>query len=501
MATKPMRRINIIGHQNPDTDSICSALAYAWLKNRGSLEGLYEARRAGHINRETRFVLQHFGVEPPRLCTDVSPQIKDIDIRKQAGIDGEMSVRAAWNLMRDVEIDTLCIVDNEGELQGLITIKDIADANMDLFDTAVLAAASTRYSNLLETLEAELVVGNADTRIDSTIVARAQEKGCAILATPYDTYAAARLISTAAPVRHFMRTKELLKFSVNTPIEDARKVMASVRHRYFPILDENGKYCGVVSRRNLLNLHRKQLILVDHNERQQAVDGLEEADILEIIDHHRIGNLETTGPVYFRNVPVGCTATILYQMFGEQGMTPSKEIAGLLLSAILSDTLMFRSPTSTPQDEAAAKALAALAGEDIPTYAEQMFEAGADLTGRDAEDVFCSDFKVFSRGDAKFGVGQSIYMTDKSRAAAEALVGPFLPEASRREGLPMIFYMFTDMKTQSTDLMYCGNAAEQIVREAFHVEPKDGKAWLPGVVSRKKQLIPPLLAALQAHQE
>ena len=182
-------------------------------------------------------------------------------------------------------------------------------------------------------------------------------------------------------------------------------------------------------------------------------------------------------------------------------MTPSKEIAGLLLSAILSDTLMFRSPTSTPQDEAAAKALAALAGEDIPTYAEQMFEAGADLTGRDAEDVFCSDFKVFSRGDAKFGVGQSIYMTDKSRAAAEALVGPFLPEASRREGLPIIFYMFTDMKTQSTDLMYCGNAAEQIVRDAFHVEPKDGKAWLPGVVSRKKQLIPPLLAALQAHQE
>ena len=243
------------------------------------------------------------------------------------------------------------------------------------------------------------------------------------------------------------------------------------------------------------------LILVDHNERQQAVDGLEEADILEISDHHRIGNLETTGPVYFRNVPVGCTATILYQMYGEQGMTPSKPIAGLLLSAILSDTLMFRSPTSTPQDEAAAKELAALAGEDIPTYAEQMFEAGADLTGRDAEDVFRSDFKVFSRGNAKFGVGQSIYMTDNSRAAAEALVGPFLPEASRREGLPMIFYMFTDMKTQSTDLMYYGTNAEQIVQEAFHVQTQDGKATMPGVVSRKKQLIPPLLAALQAHQD
>ena len=176
-----------------------------------------------------------------------------------------------------------------------------------------------------------------------------------------------------------------------------------------------------------------------------------------------------------------------------------------LLSRVVSwdyqDLIEESKPVVASTLEISEKALAALAGEDIPTYAEQMFEAGADLTGRDAEDVFCSDFKVFSRGDAKFGVGQSIYMTDKSRAAAEALVGPFLPEASRREGLPIIFYMFTDMKTQSTDLMYCGNAAEQIVREAFHVEPKDGKAWLPGVVSRKKQLIPPLLAALQAHQE
>ena len=547
------RHINIIGHQNPDTDSICSALAYAWLKNGGSFTGLYEARRAGHVNRETKYALQHFGVDAPRLCTDISPQIKDIDIRTQPGIQGEMSVRAAWNLMREVEIDTLCITDESNELQGLITIKDIADANIELLDTDVLAEANTPLTNLLETLDAELLVGDKDARITKgnicigtspeimeelvkpgdlvlvsnryetqmcaidcgaaalivccgsavprTIVARAKEKGCYILTTPYDTYAASRLVTTAAPVRHFMRTNRLLKFSVNTPVEDAQKVMASVRHRYFPILDENGKYCGVISRRNLLNVHRKQVILVDHNERAQAVDGLEQAEILEIIDHHRIGSLETIGPVYFRNVPVGCTATILYQMYKEQGVTPTKQVAGLLLSAILSDTLMFRSPTSTALDEATAKALAELAGEDIPAYAEQMFEAGADLTGRDAEDVFRSDFKAFSRGDVKFGVGQSIYMTDNSRAAAEALVRPFLPEASRREGLPLIFYMFTDMKTQSTDLMVFGFDAEEIVRDAFHVEVKDGMAVLPGVVSRKKQLIPPLLAALQAHQE
>ena len=542
------RKVNIIGHQNPDTDSICSALAYAYLKNKIG-DAAYEARRAGHVNRETAFALSHFGVKAPRLCTDVSPQIKDIDIRQQAGIDLEMSVRAAWNMMRDAEIDTLCVTDGDRELLGLITVKDIANANMDLFDTGVLASAQTGYQNLLTTLEGQMQVGDPAGRITTgrifigaspeameeyvkpgdlvlvsnryenqmcaidcgaaciivccgsgaprTIVARAEEKGCCVITTPYDTYAAARLISTAAPVRHFMRTKELLKFSVNTPIEDARRVMASVRHRYFPILDENGKYCGVVSRRNLLNLHRKQIILVDHNERTQAVDGLEQAEILEIIDHHRIGTLETSGPVYFRNVPVGCTATIIYQMFGENGVEIPKDIAGLLLSAILSDTLMFRSPTSTPVDASAARTLAAIAEEDIPTYAEQMFEAGSDLTGRTAEDVFLSDFKVFSRGDVRFGVGQATYMTENSRRAAEELVGPYLPEAMGHEGLPMVFYMFTDMKTQSTDLMFCGHGAEQIVRLAFEVEPQNGMALLPGVVSRKKQLIPPLMAALQ----
>ncbi len=331
MANKRYATSISLVHQNPDTDSICSALAYAWLKNRGSLTGLYEARRAGHVNRETRFVLQHFGVEPPRLCTDVGPQIKDIDIRKQAGIDGEMSLRAAWNLMRDVEIDTLCIVDGENELEGLSPSRTLptrtwtcstrrcwprptpaartcwkrwrlklvvgsADAHIDSGNICIgtspeimeelvkpgdLVLVSNRYETQMCAIDcgAQAIVVCCGSAVPRTIVARAQEKGCAVLATPYDTYAAARLISTAAPVRHFMRTKELLKFSVNTPIEDAKKVMASVRHRYFPILDENGKYCGVVSRRNLLNLHRKQVILVDHNERTQAVDGLEQADI------------------------------------------------------------------------------------------------------------------------------------------------------------------------------------------------------------------------------
>lgn len=478
--------------------------------------------------------------------------MKDIDIREQPGIDKEMSIRAAWSMMRDTEIDTLCAIDEDKELLGLITVKDIANANMDLFDTEVLAKSKTSYkkraqhpgrrnaagrprclhylrphfywhqpgnygwcvnpgdivlvSNRYEVqmcaidCGAGAIVVCCGSAVPRTILARAQEKGCIVITTPFDTYAAARLISTAAPVRHFMRSKNLLEFSVNTAVEDARKVMANVRHRYFPILDANGKYCGVISRRNLLNVHRKQVIMVDHNERGQAVDGLEQAEILEIIDHHRLGALETAGPVYFRNEPVGCTATIISRMYEEHGVEIPPQIAGLLLSAILSDTLMFRSPTSTPLDQHIAEKLARIAGEEIPTYAEQMFEAGADLTGRTADDVFFSDFKVFSRGDAKFGVGQAIYMTSNSRSAAEALITPFLPEALAQAGVPMVFFMCTDMRAQATDLLFCGQQAEEIVRSAFHVETKDGKAVLPGVVSRKKQLIPPLMAALQALQ-
>ena len=522
-SAKVWRKVNVIGHVNPDTDSICSAIAYAYLKNQAS-EMACEPRRAGQLNRETEFVLKHFGVNPPRLCTDVSPQIKDIDIRQQPGIDGEMSLKDALSLMRDVEIDTLCITDPEQELLGLITVRDIANANMDMMDTGVLADAKTSYKNVVSTLDGEMIVGDpADTvsghiyiggspdvmeevlrpgdlvlvpnRYDIQLCAIECQAGCIV--TPHDTYGAARLVSQSAPVRHFMQTENLLKFNVDTPIEDARRVMASVRHRYFPILDNDGKYCGVVSRRNLLNLHRKQIILVDHNEKTQAVDGLDQAEILEIIDHHRIGTLETTGPVYFRNVPVGCTATIVFQMYLENEVDIPKQIAGLLLSAILSDTLMFRSPTSTPQDEQAAAALAKMAGEDIPAYAQQMFEAGGDLTGKTAEEVFLSDFKVFSRGDVKFGVGQSSYMTERSRAAAEALVGPYLEEAAAHAGLPLVFYMFTDVQKESTDLMYTGHEAERILRAAFGVEPQDGKAVLEGVVSRKKQLIPPLIAAMQ----
>lgn len=548
-----IRKVNVIGHLHPDTDSVCSAIAYAYLKNQiGDTQ--YEARRAGAINRETAFALKHFGFEEPQLITTVTPQIKDIEISRQRGIDGEMSLYAAWNLMRDTKTGTLCVVDQSDNLLGLVAVKDIASANMDIFDTAVLSSSKTRYSNLLTTLEGEMVCGDpegsierGDIRVGTTpemmdgnieqddivlvtnryetqrfaveagagcliicngaqvshvVVEAAQANGCTVITTPYDTYAAARLVSMSIPVRARMLSAEnVLRFSVNTSIDEAQKVMARSQHRFFPVMDEGGAYCGVVSSPNMVNVKKKHVILVDHNERSQAVDGLEQAEIMEIIDHHRIGSIETSGPVLFRNMPVGCTSTIIYDIYQENGVEIPADIAGLMLSAILSDTLAFRSPTCTPRDKYVGEQLARICGEDIDSYADAMFDAGADLTGRTAEEVFNSDFKVFSRGSVRFGVGQGSFMTESSRKAAEALVGPYLKAAAAANEIPMVFYMFTDVKTQTTEMLYWGQDTEEIVSRTFGATPKDGIAVLPGVVSRKKQVIPPLMATLQEMEQ
>ena len=547
--TAESRSIKVIGHRNPDTDSICAAISYSRLKNRIDPERSYEPGRAGSLNRETEFVLRHFQSPAPRLYADVSPQIRDIDIRRRPGVDGGMSLRRAWMTMRDEQIDTLCITEGD-ELKGLITVKDIATANMDRLDTRVLAESETSYRNIVETLKAEVLVGDIEgrvvegrivigagsseqmesaiskgdivilanraegqltaierdagcivvcvgSRVSSAICRLAEEKGCIILRTSYDTYATGQMITQAAPIRHYMMSENLLTFTLDSSVEDATKVMASVRHRYFPVLDHDGRYLGVVSRRNLMNLHKKQLILVDHNEKSQAAEGMEQAEVLEIIDHHRINALETDGPVYFRNVPVGCTCTIVFQMYQENGVEIEPSTAGLMLSAILSDTLMFHSPTCTPTDRRAARTLAELAGVDLEEYADAMFEAGGDVTGKTAEEIFHSDYKIFTSRDIRFGVGQGSYMSDKNRRASQALVGPYLETALNKQGLDYIFYMFTDIRTSATELLMAGEGADQVIAQAFHTGVKDGMALLPGVVSRKKQMIPALMGAIK----
>ncbi|OFK22339.1 putative manganese-dependent inorganic diphosphatase [Olsenella sp. HMSC062G07] len=544
-----IRKVNVIGHLHPDTDSICSAIALAYLKNQID-DITYEPRRAGTVNRETAFVLKHFGFEEPQLITSVRPQIKDIKIQETKGIDPEMSLFSAWTLMGDTKTDTLCITSDDCELEGLVAVKDIANANMNVFDTTIIAESRTLFANIISTLKGTMLQGDADARVttgkvvvgttpemmegkieqgDTVLVTNRYEtqrfavesgasclvvcndarisnvvldaaaaNGCTVISTPYDTFAAARLISMSIPVRAIMLPADkVLRFSVNTTVDDARKTITQSRHRFFPVIDEEGSYVGLVSTPNLLNVNKKHVILVDHNERSQAVDGLEQAVIMEIVDHHRIGSIETSAPARFRNEPVGCTNTILYSMYQEEGVQIPPDIAGLMMSAILSDTLAFRSPTCTKRDEHAARELAKICGEDIDSYADAMFDAGAELSGRTAEEVFHQDFKVFSRGAARFGVGQGSFMTKNSRKAAEALVGPYLKEGAAADELPMVFYMFTDVKTSTTEMLYFGSNAEEVVKRAFGVTPENGVATLPGVVSRKKQVVPALMTTLQ----
>ena len=543
-------KVVVIGHRNPDTDSICSAIAYAELKNKTS-DLVCEARRAGKMNQETEFVLKKFGVKPPRMCTDVNPKIRDVDYREMPGIPGTTSLRKAWEIMRDKQIDTLPITDADNELLGLITVKDIATANMDLFDTGILAKSRTSYRNILETLGATMVVGSEDAvcttghirigtatpemlessmekgdiviltnryesqlcaiekeasllilcnnaKVGRTIQRIAEETGVAIMTTPVDTYAAGKLISQCAPISYYMTRNDIVKFTLVTPVADVTRVMAKVRHRYFPILDEDGKYCGMVSRRNIINLRKRRIILVDHNEATQAVEGFDQAEILEIIDHHRIGSLETSGPVYFRNQPVGCTATIITQMYDENGVDIPPQIAGLLLAAILSDTLAFRSPTCTPVDENTAKRLAKIAGVDIEEFSTEMFEAGEKLDGKTPEEVFLQDFKVFMCGDIRFGVAQGSYMTRKNLTAAEALLKPYLEEARNKQNVEDIYMLLTDVPKEESVVICDGRYAAGVLTDGFEIQPAADGSWtLPGVVSRKKQFIPALMSAYQ----
>ena len=547
---KAAHKVVVIGHRNPDTDSICSAIAYAELKNKTS-DLVCEPRRAGKMNQETEFVLKKFGVKPPRMCTDVNPKIRDVDYREMPGIPGSTSLRKAWEIMRDKQIDTLPVTSPDNELEGVITVKDIATANMDVFDTGILAKSQTTYRNILETLSGTMVVGREDdvcttghirigtatpemlentvekgdiviltnryesqlcaiekeaslliicngSKVGRTIQRIAEEMGVAIMSAPVDTYAAGKLISQCAPISYYMTRSDIMKFTLVTPVADVTRVMAKVRHRYFPILDEDGKYCGMVSRRNIINLQKRRIILVDHNEATQAVEGFDQAEILEIIDHHRIGSLETSGPVYFRNQPVGCTATIVTQMYDENGVTIPQKTAGLLLAAILSDTLVFRSPTCTPIDVNAANRLAKIAGVDINEFANEMFEAGEKLDGKTAEEVFLQDFKVFMCGDIRFGVAQGSYMTRKNLLAAEALLQPYLEEARNKQNVEDIYMLLTDVPKEESVVISDGRYASEVLSDGFETQPaEDGSFTLPGVVSRKKQFIPALMTAYQ----
>ena len=549
------KQVFVIGHKNPDTDSICSAIAYADLKNKTE-DASFLPKRAGEINNETKYVLDFFGVDTPEFISHVGTQVKDVTIKRTPVLTRDISLKNAWNTMRDLNEATMPVVQEDGRLQGIISVKDIATANMDIYETRILGMSRTKYANILDTLDAEMIIGDPDEEItkgkiligaanpdllenfveegdilltgnrfenqlcgiemnagcivvcmgapiSKTIQKLARENNCKIISTPHDTYMAARLISQSTPVGYFMRKENLITFNQEDFISDIRSALAKIRHRDFPVLDTEGRYYGMLSRRSLLEMDNKKIIMVDHNEKSQAVDGIEEAEILEIIDHHRLGTVETMSPVFFRNQPLGCTATIICQMYQEAGADIDKTTAGLLCSAIISDTLLFRSPTCTAVDKAAASDLAEIAGIKMEEYARKMFAAGSNLKGKSDEDIFYQDFKRFTAGNSVFGIGQ---ITSLNPVELEELKGRMLAyseKAREQHNVDMMFFMLTNILKESTELICVGPGAEQLVATAFHVngederEELDGIVSLPGVVSRKKQLAPQIMMALQ----
>ena len=550
------RKTVVIGHKNPDTDSICSAICYANLKS--TITGMvYEPGRAGHVREETQFVLNYIGVDAPRLIKHVKTEVRDIEIRETKGVKKNISLKKAWNTMQASNAVTLPAVTDDGMLEGLITVGDITKSYMNVYDSKILSKANTQYSNIIETVEGDLIVGDADAYfsegkvliaaanpdlmeyyinkndlvilgnryesqlcaiemeaaciivcegagVSMTIKKLAQERGCTVIATTYDTYTVARLVNQSMPISYFMKTDNLVTFDENDIIDEIKDVMASKRYRDFPILDKNGRYKGMISRRNLLGAQGKMLILVDHNEKSQAVDGIENARIMEIIDHHRLGTIETISPVFFRNQPLGCTATIVYQMYREAGVEVDRTIAGLLCSAIISDTLLFRSPTCTEVDKKAATELAVIAGIQLETYAGEMFAAGSNLKSKTDEDIFYQDFKKFTAGKVSFGVGQISSMNVQELDTLKTRLIPYIQQAHKEQrGMDMIFFMLTNILDESTILICEGSGARKMIMSAFHIEEAEGGGWgctvvLPGVVSRKKQLIPAIGMALQA---
>ena len=540
------KKVWVVGHKNPDTDSICAAISYAYLKNQSGDKKTYVAKRAGAVNEETRYVLERFGVEEPPLVSYAGAQIKDINIRKTAGVSNQISLKRAWELMKKLEVVTLPVTNQFGKLEGVIVTKDIATSYMDVLDNCVLSKARTQYKTIAETIDGEVYAGNehahfvrgkvviatsnpeymADYIEDDDLVILgdreeaqmqairsnasciiiggglevaeevkklAEKRDCVIITTPFDTFSVARLINQSMPIKQYMTRRELVTFDIDDYVDDVKDVMSRVRHRDFPVLGSNGNYVGMISRRNLMNMQKKQIILVDHNEKSQAVDGIGEAEILEIIDHHRLGSLETVSPGYFRNQPLGCTSTIIYQMYQEQRVEIPKEIAGLLLSAIISDTLMFRSPTCTPFDKGVAKRLAEIADVDIEDHAKKMFRAGSDFKNKTTEEIFYQDFKIFHTEDCDFGVAQISAMSGEELEQIGEQLRPFLPQVLGEKRLNMVYVMLTDILEESSKIIFAGEDAGKILAHAFKKQEDADGILLDGIISRKKQMIPTLM--------
>ena len=544
-----MKSTIVIGHKNPDTDSICSAICYAYLKHRLTGEE-HVPCRAGEINGETKYVLDKFRVPAPQLLESLEPTVADVPFRRIKSIDSTLSLKRAWEYMRDENIQTVPILTKRGKIKGLLTLGDQARFYMEDRDAAALSKAKTPYSNIADTLQGEVVAGDPDgkftkgkvvvaaanpelmeeyidkhdmvilvnrsdtqlcaieqgasclivclgAKISKSIIRIAEESGCTIILSPLDTYTAAKLINQSVPVSHLMRKNDIITFGLDDAVADVKATVSKLRIRYFPVLDGDDHYVGMISQRNLLDVDRRRVILVDHNEKGQAVDGIRSAEVIEVIDHHRIDSVETNSPIYFRNQPLGCTATIITLMYRENRIDIEPTIAGLLCSAILSDTLMFRSPTCTPLDENIARELAQIAGIDVEEHAMAMFNAGSKLGKKTADEIFHIDCKAFKVDQTKITVSQVTSVSRRELERVKTKMLPYMESLLPNSGADMLFLMLTNIIDRSTELLFVGQGAKGTVESAFVKETTDNSVILDGVVSRKKQVLAPLMTALE----
>lgn len=536
-----MDPIYVFGHRNPDTDSVVGAMAYAALSNALG-EGEYIPARLGHVNDETAFLLQRFGFEAPLYLRTVRTQVRDIEFDRPPRLSGKLPVSHAWEVLRkNPGISSIPVTDEEGKLYGMVTASGMAERDMD--SIAHPAIENVPVFNLLSALEGRvinndedvfdhlsgdvsialpgpadglstlgersiIICGEQQEVIDSALKAGAacvilcqtnlaekyigiSSKTC-IIATPCDAYRAVRMIYQALPVERVAQTEGLVSFHLDDFIDDVRDTVLQSRYRSYPVLDENDRVVGTLSRYHLLRPRRKKVVLVDHNEKGQSVPGLDQAEIVAIFDHHRLADVQTGNPVFMRNEPVGSTNTIIATMYQEHGLMPSPKLAGLMAAAILSDTVLFKSPTCTPKDRRIAERLARIAGIDLDTLGREMYSVGKS-TDKPAAELLGTDFKEFHISGHSLGVGQVSCLDTESIMVRLKEFTDAMEEMKKQRGYDMVMLMLTDVLREGTELLFIGET--ETIAQAFGVsDVADNHVFLPGVMSRKKQIIPALSA-------
>lgn len=541
--------VYIFGHKNPDTDSICAAIAYAELKRKLGIDA--EPLRLGDINLETKFVLNYFDIKAPDLLHTVKTQVSDLNIDIVNPVSEEISVKTAWNIMKKNNLKSLPVVDEGERLRGVVTLSDITAKYMDALDNNTIASSNTSLDNIVETLSAKLVYGSQSDfkttgkivvtamnpedmgsyiepgdiaitgnrndsqlkaielganmiivtngrEISQEVLEVAKSRNCIVLQTPSDTFTTARLINQSLPVSYIMTTRNIAKFNIDDFVDDIKDKMLQTRYRSYPVVDDNDRIKGLISRYHLISKRKKKVILLDHNERTQTVNGIEEAELLEIIDHHRLGDIQTANPIYFKNEPVGSTSTIIANLFFDSGIRPGKSIAGIMCAAILSDTIRFKSPTCTYTDKITAEKLAEIAGIDMEHFALEMFKAGSTLQGKTPREILHQDFKEYKFGKYKIGIGQVNTMDLESLEKIKKELIDYMDTVCHDQSFSLLLLLVTDILDEGSELLFAGEHKE-LISSAFNVEISENNIYLKGIVSRKKQVVPNLSSAVEKY--